>query len=158
MAHPSVELAELLVAFLNDAARPWSGDWTAKYRAAPSVRRNKDGDPDIISDRLVIVSPQLFTSEIGTRAGTTTDDVAVSIGFMQTLPGGKAYDTDAGDAWLNTQLADIAEVITECQTEALALGDFRAGQFTHDVISDPANLSNFNLFVSIVRASFVRLT
>lgn len=155
MAHPTTSLAQALVTFLNDDARPWST--TAEYRTKFRITADANAAENFTAQRIVVVPMSLAESELADRSGTYRETIVCGIIVVEKLPAGTAWDSEAGSTWIEDKLEEVYAILDECRKEAIALGAFSAIQYTQpQVISDEHIAAN--LFLSPIMATAIRLT
>lgn len=157
MAHPTKALCAAMVAYLNGGSRPWSGDFTAIYQPIPAIATDPNGAEKLATWR-VVVSPSAWTGELASRSGAYDDTHTISIGFIRKMPAGVDWKSSAGATQIDTWLDAVAEVIDDLRANAITLGTFAGGQYTHDIMVSPTDMAERNTFVSVVRGEFRDLT
>lgn len=152
--HPANELGDGLVAFLN--AQSYALAFTAIYQIWPGM-----SDANTLgSDLRVVVAPVSWDEhEWSIRDKTKfADALTMSVGVMQKLPAGTAWDTPAATAWMRVRLDLVDEIIASLQIvrDEDYFGDFTGATPTHPIIIDGATLQGSNVFQSVIQITFNR--
>lgn len=150
--HPSNELGDGLVAFL--IAQSYALSFTPIYQIWPGM-----SDTNTLgSDLRVIVAPIAWDEHDWSTREKFSDTVTMSIGVMQKLPAGTAWDTPAATTWMRARLDLVDEIIASLQVarDDDYFGDFTGSTPTNPVLINGEILAASNVFQSVIQITFNR--
>lgn len=150
--HPSNELGDGLVAFLN--AQSYALAFDAIYQIWPGMSDSNT----LGSDLRVTVAPVVWDEHEWSTRNTLSDTFTMSIGVMQRLPSGTAWDSSAATTWMRARLDLVNEIMASLQVarDEDHFGDFTGSTPTNPIIIDGATLTGSNVFLSVIQITFNR--